>query len=224
MTQRKIPTSKAPLARVPSGRGRGLPSTMTPQRMGGIVVALLSGDTVKAACASAAVVKPTYDTWRQVGEKAINDTRYLVGEDDIEGAIWAWLEDNGGHQNGSPKAAYWTSDPPEWWPSDLHKRWKNALFVILVYWARGQSERVYRQVVTTAAKEGDWKAAEFMLTHSFGWRKDDRIELTGEGGGPLQVDVTEDRALMALAALADRRRQVEGDDEILEVEADDSDD
>lgn len=194
--------------------------------MGGIVVALLSGDTVKAACASAAVVKPTYDTWRRAGERAINDARIDLGEDDIEGAIWAWLEDQGGHQNGSPKADYWTADPPEWWPSHLHKRWCNALFVILVYWARGQSERVYRQVVTTAAKDGDWKAAEFMLTHSFGWQRADRIELTGAEGGPVQVDVTEDRALMALAALAQRRKDVEGTDDILdaEVEEDTDDD
>lgn len=209
MAQRKIPTSKAPLDRVPSGRGRGVPSTMTPRRMGGIVAALLSGDTVKAACASMAVAKPTYDTWRQLGERALNEARHFTGEDDMEGAVWAWLEDLGGPQNGSPSANYWTEEAPDWWPSDLHKRWTNAVFVILIYWARGQSERVYRQTITQAAKEGDWKAAEFMLTHSFGWQRADRLELSGPNGAPIEVQGDEDRALSALAMLAERQKEID---------------
>jgi len=100
------------------------------------------------------------------GATAINQARAFTGEDDMEGALWQVIEDRGGHQSGSATAAYWIAPPPTWWLKALADRWLSVILLILVYCARGKSERVYRQVVTKAATGGDWKAAEFMLTHS----------------------------------------------------------
>ena len=187
--------------------------------------AILAGDTVKAACASVAVAQTTYAYWMKRGAEALNEARTLTGEDDMEGAVWYWIEEQGGPQNGSPKSQIWTAEHPEWWPVTLVSRWTEVVFAVMVYWARGQAERIYRQSVTNAATSGDWKAAEFMLTHSFGWSKQDRLELTGEQGGPVQVQGNETQALAALAALADRRREIEAEDaEVMEQEENDDDD
>lgn len=213
-TPRKPPVKprvakNAPVARIPATKPPQRLSTMTPIRLGTIVQSVLAGDTIRAACGSAAVAEPTYKTWMQRGAAAINQARALTEEDDMEGAIWQHLLDNGGHQNGSPTATYWTADPPEWWPKDLTTRWLHVILVVLVYWARGQAERVYRQVVTSAATGGDWKAAEFMLTHSFGWSKMERLEVTGADGGAIQVQGDEEATLAALVLLADRRKAIE---------------
>lgn len=208
-TKPRIPTTKAPVERIPASKPANGVSTMTPRRLAGIIQAMLAGDTVRAACGSAAVSVPTYQRWASQGATAINQARALTGEDDMEGAVWMWIEENGGHANGSPNAAYWTAGPPKWWPKTLADRWMHVILVMLVYWARGQSERVYRQVITTAATGGDWKAAEFMLTHSYGWGKTDRLEVTGADGGPVQVQGDEEATLGALALLADRRKAIE---------------
>lgn len=197
-----------PIPRIPAKKP-ARQSTMTPERLGTIIQSVLAGDTIRAACGSAAVAVPTYQTWNQLGSAAINQARALTGEDDMEGAVWQFILDHGGHQNGSPKATYWTENPPTWWPKELANRWLHVMLVVLVYWARGQSERVYRQVVTTAAAGGDWKAAEFMLTHSYGWSRTDKVEVTGADGGPLQVQGDENAALAALALLAQRRKAIE---------------
>lgn len=181
---------------------------MSPERLGTIVQSVLAGDTIRAACGSAAVAVPTYARWSQQGAAAINQARALTGEDDIEGALWQHIADNGGHMQGSPTAKYWTAGPPSWWPKELADRWLHSILVILVYWARGQAERIYRQAVTTAATGGDWRAAEFMLTHSFGWSKTEHLEVTGAGGGPVQVQGDEEATLAALALLAERRKAI----------------
>lgn len=220
MGKSDIPTVKAPIERVPEKPRKGMPSTMTPRRLGGVVSAILAGDTVKAACASVAVAQTTHQMWMQRGNAAINEARSLTGEDDMEGALWAWIEENGGPQNGSPKAPIWTAEHPEWWPQTQVRVWRHAVYVVMVYWARGQAERIYRQTVTNAATSGDWKAAEFMLTHSFGWSKQDKLEVTGDNGGPVQVEGSEDRALAALAALVERKDAIEEatDAEIIDEE------
>ena len=204
-----IPKTKSPVTRIPATEPPVAPHTMTPKRLGGLVQSMLAGDTIRAACGSAAVAIPTYQRWTAQGATAINQARALTGEDDMEGALWQVIEDHGGHQSGSPTAPYWTAPPPKWWPKSLADRWLHAVLVILVYWARGQSERVYRQLVTQAATGGDWKAAEFMLTHSYGWSRMDRLEVTGDGGGPVMVQGDEDATLGVLALLAERRKAIE---------------
>ena len=164
---------------------------------------------MKAACGSAVVALPTFNRWCAQGATAINQARALTGEDDMEGALWQFIIDNGGHQNAVSTAKYWTADPPNWWPKSLVDKWLCVILVILVYWARGQSERVYRQVVTSAATGGDWKAAEFMLTHSYGWSKMERLEVIGADGGPVQVQGDEEATLGVLALLAERRKAIE---------------
>lgn len=192
------------------GEGRGAPSTMTPRRLGGVAQSLLSGDTVKAACASAGVAQSTYQHWLQQGMAAMSSAQTELEIEDLEGHVWEWLEnDHGGPGSASPNSSYWSADPPEWWPQTLVSRWTHVVFLVVVYWARGQAERVYRQVITTAARQGDWKAAEFMLTHSFGWAKQNHLEVTGADGGPLEVQHSDEAALAALAALADRRKAIE---------------
>jgi hypothetical protein len=206
--QGPIRKAKAPVPRVPAKRPPKPVANMSPKRLGTIVASILVGDTLRAACGAAAVPVPTYHRWAQQGAAAINQARTLTGEDDMEGAIWQVLEDHGVDPQRIPSATYWSAPPPDWWPKALADRWLHSILVILVYWARGQSEQVYRQVITRAATGGDWKAAEFMLTHSFGWSKTDVLELTGVGGEPL-VAGNEDTALAALALLADRRKAIE---------------
>jgi len=209
-TKARIRTTKSPVDRIPASKPPVGPSTMTPRRLSGLVQAMLAGDTIRAACGSAAVSIPTYQRWAAQGAKALNEARALTGEEDMEGAVWAVIEDHGGHANGAMTAPYWTAPPPDWWPKSLADRWLHVILVMLVYWARAQAERVYRQVVTTAAtSRGDWKAAEFMLTHSFGWGKTEHVEVTGAGGGPVQVEGNEDATLAALALLAARRKAIE---------------
>lgn len=200
----------APIPRVPAKKPPQAPSTMTPHRLGTIIQSVLAGDTIRAACGAAAVAVTTYQRWMQQGAAAINQARALTSEDDMEGAVWQVILDHGGHQNGAPQATYWAAAPPKWWPKPLHDRWIHVMLVVLVYWARGQAERVYRQAITTAATGGDWKAAEFMLTHSFGWSKTEHLEVTGAGGGPVLVQGDEESTLAALALLADRRKAIEG--------------
>ena len=204
-----IPKAKSPVKRIPATKPPNRMSTMTPERLSGLVQALIGGDTIKAACGSAVVALPTFNRWCAQGATAINQARALTGEDDMEGALWQFILDNGGHQNAVPSAKYWTADPPKWWPKSLADKWLSVILVILVYWARGQSERVYRQVVTSAATGGDWKAAEFMLTHSYGWSKMERLEVTGADGGPVQVQGDEEATLGVLALLAERRKAIE---------------
>lgn len=207
--KRRIPTATPPTPRIPAKKPPVGVSTMTTKRLATLVQSMLQGDTIRAACGAAAVSIPTYQRWAAQGAEALNRARALTGEDDMEGAVWWVIEAHGGPQNGSEKAGYWTAPPPDWWPTELASRWLHVILVMLVYWARGQSERVYRQVITTAATGGDWKAAEFMLTHSFGWSKTERVEHTGADGGPIQVQGDEDAALAALALLAERRRAIE---------------
>lgn len=208
-------SSQAP--KIPAKRGRGTPSTLSPARLGTICLSILQGDTVKASCATALVPEPTYYRWRQVGERAVNEARGLLGEEDIEGAIWEWLEEGGGLGTAGPDSWYWKADAPDWWPEPLLANWLHAVFVIVVIWARGRSEQIYRATITKAAQGDprmgiapDWKAAQFMLTHSFGWRSSERIEVTGADGGPIDMQASEDQVLAALAALARKQREIEG--------------
>jgi len=203
-----IPKTTSPAPRVPTKRLPHAPSTMTPKRLSTIITSVLAGDTLRASCGAAGVPVPTYSRWLQLGNAAINEARTLTGEDDIEGAIWYVIDELGGPDNGKADAPYWTEPPPPWWPKSLELRWLNCVLVMIVYWARSRSEQMYRQTVTRAATQGDWKAAEFMLTHSFGWSKTERVEVTGADGGPVQVQGDEDATLAALALLAERRKAI----------------
>lgn len=202
--------------RVPASRKRGRPSTLTPTRLGSVASSILQGDSIKAACHASLVPEPTYKSWMQRGEAAIVQARVDLEEDDVEGMIWTWVEDLGGFKTCDPSQPYWSAKPPTWWPRPLHDRWANVVFVIVIAYARARAEQVYRQVVTKAAagsagQPPDWKAAQFMLTHSFGWRDATRVELTGADGGAIQVIDGETEALAALRALAERRKIIDAE-------------
>uniref|UniRef100_A0AAU7J7F1 Terminase small subunit n=2 Tax=unclassified bacterial viruses TaxID=12333 RepID=A0AAU7J7F1_9VIRU len=199
--------------RTPAKRKRGQVSTMTPTRLGGVASAILQGDSIKAACHSALVPEPTYTTWRQRGEAAIVQARTDMGEDDVEGRIWTWLETGGGFGTCDHRQWYWTAPTPRWWPTTLTDRWTHVVFVMVIAYARARAEQVYRASVTRAAQGDparglapDWKAAQFMLTHSFGWRDSSRIEVTGADGGPVEMQASQEQVLGALAALAQKQR------------------
>jgi hypothetical protein len=90
---------------------------------------------------------------------------------------------------------------------------------MVIAYARARSEQVYRASVTKAAQGDprngvapDWKAAQFMLTHSFGWRDSSRLELTGADGGAIELSASQDQVLTALAALAQKRRTLQLDE------------
>lgn len=217
-------------ARVPAKRRRGQQPTYTPARLGGVASALLQGDTVKAACASAAVPPTTYVYWMQRGELTLNEAREALDDDDIEGQIWEWVNAGGGFGTADRTQWYWTSDPPEWWPDILESRWTYALFAVVALWARGKAEQIYRTSITRAAQGdpargivADWRAAQFMLTHSFGWRSADRIEVTGKDGGPIETVASEDQVLSALEKLAQRRQAMMQAGAILGETVDDDD-
>ncbi|QZD98936.1 terminase small subunit [Microbacterium phage Honeyfin] len=200
--------------RTPAKRKRGQVSTMTPTRLGGVASAILQGDSIKAACHSALVPEPTYTTWRQRGEAAIIQARTEMDEDDVEGRVWAWIEDGGGFGMCDPRAWYWEAPTPRWWPRTLTDRWTHVVFVMVIAYARARAEQVYRATVTRAAQgtggqPADWKAAQFMLTHSFGWRDASRVEVTGADGGPIEMQANQEQVLAALAALAQKRRTLQ---------------
>lgn len=199
--------------RTPAKRRTGRQSTMTPTRLGGVASAILQGDTIKASCHSALVPEPTYKTWMQRGEAAIVQARAEMDEDDVEGRLWAWIEEGGGFGTCDRTQWYWTASTPRWWPKSLAERWMCVLLVIVVSYARARAEQVYRSSVTRAAQGDprngiapDWKAAQFMLTHSFGWRDASRIEVTGADGGPIEMQASQEQVLGALAALAQKQR------------------
>lgn len=197
--------------RIPAKRKRGQVSTLTPTRLGGVASAIIQGDSIKAACTSALVPPTTYQTWTQRGEAAIVEARVLLDDDDVEGRLWAWIEEGGGFGTCDSRQWYWTATAPRWWPRALIERWMHVVFVVVVAYARARAEQVYRAVVTRAAQGGggqpaDWKAAQFMLTHSFGWRDASRIEVTGADGGPIEMQAGEERILAALASLAAKRQ------------------
>lgn len=200
--------------KVPAKRKTGRQSTMTPTRLGNVCSAILQGDSIKASCHSALVPEPTYIMWRRRGEAAIVQARTELDDEDIEGRIWAWVEDGGGFGTCDPRQWYWTAKPPRWWPKTLTDRWLHALLVMVVAYARARAEQVYRAAITRAAQGSggqppDWKAAQFMLTHSFGWQSADRLELTGANGGAIEMQAGEDQVLAALAALAAKRRTLQ---------------
>lgn len=200
--------------RVTGRRKQARPSTMTPQRLGGITSAILQGDSIKASCHSALVPEATYTSWKQRGEATIIQARTLLEDDDIEGRIWGWIEQGGGFSTCDHRAWYWTAKPPRWWPKELTERWPISLLVMVVSYARARSEQVYRASITRAAQgvagqPPDWKAAQFMLTHSFGWRDASRIEVTGADGGAIEMTSSQDQVLSALAALAAKRRTLQ---------------
>jgi hypothetical protein len=192
---------------------------MTPTRLGGVASAILQGDSIKASCHSTLVPEPTYRTWVQRGEAAIVQARTLLDTDDVEGRVWTWVEDGGGFGTCDARAWYWTAPTPRWWPRDLKERWAHVVFVMVIAYARARSEQVYRASVTKAAQGDprngvapDWKAAQFMLTHSFGWRDSSRLELTGADGGAIELSASQDQVLTALAALAQKRRTLQLDE------------
>jgi hypothetical protein len=158
----------------------------------------------------------TYKRWRQDGEGAINAARSLMDEEDVEGRIWEWVLEGGGFGTCDEKQWYWTAKAPRWWPRDLTGQWTKVVLVVVVYYARARAEQVYRASVTRAAQGDprngiapDWKAAQFMLTHSFGWQDASRLELTGAGGAPLELQSNAETVLATLAALAQRQRAIE---------------
>ncbi|QGJ95221.1 terminase small subunit [Microbacterium phage Jayden] len=200
--------------RTPAKRKRGGVSTMSPTRLGGVASAIIQGDSITAACASALVPPTTYQTWMQRGEAAIIQARTELDEPDIEGRMWAWIEEGGGFGVCDARQWYWTSKPPTWWPKTLTDRWTHVVFVVVIAYARARAEQVYRATVTRAAQgsagqPADWQAAKFMLTHSFGWRDASRVEVTGADGGPLEVQANQEQVLAALAALAQKRRTLQ---------------
>lgn len=200
--------------RVPTKRKRGGVSTLTPTRLGGVATAILQGDSIKAACSSALVPNSTYNTWIQRGEQAIVQARVILDDDDIEGRMWNWIEEGGGFGTCDPRSWYWTAPKPRWWPTALADRWTVVVFVVVIAYARARAEQVYRATVTRAAAGSngmppDWKAAQFMLTHSFGWRDASRIEVTGADGGPIQMQAGEESVIAALEALATKRRTLQ---------------
>ena len=150
----------------------------------------------------------------QRGEAAIIQARVHLEDDDIEGRIWQWIDTLGGFGTCDHRAPYWTANAPRWWPTDLADRWAMVVFVVVVSYARARSEQVYRAAITKAAQGSpgsppDWKAAQFMLTHSFGWRSAERIELTGANGGPIDMQAGQESVLAALEALAAKRRTIQ---------------
>lgn len=186
---------------------------MTPTRLGAVASALIQGDSIKAACHSALVPETTYKRWMTRGEAAIIEARAELDDPDIEGRLWEWIESLGGFGSCDARAPYWTTPPPRWWPRSLHDQWLMTVFVVVVSYARARSEQVYRATITRAAQGGagqppDWKAAQFMLTHSFGWRSAERLEVTGADGGPIDMQAGEAQVLAALAALAEKRRTI----------------
>lgn len=208
MTEQVIP-------RIPAKRRRGQQPTLTPERLGGVASALLLGDTVKAACASAVVPQPTFHVWIRRGQEALERARIELDTEDIEGVLADWINQQGGFGSADRTQRYWKSNPPEWWPADLEDRWLHCIFVIVVTWARGRAEQIYRTSITKAAQgdanagiPADWRAAQFMLTHSFGWQSAERLEVTGADGGAIEVQASEDQVLAALAALAHKRKAI----------------
>lgn len=202
-----MPISRLDL--VPGKKGPGQQPTYSPRRLGGIATSLVQGDTVRAACAGALVPQTTYQSWIKQGHLAIETARAELEVVDLEGLIAEWLDDGGGLGLGEPHQWYWTADPPEWWPESLVDKWTHVVFAVVVSWARGRAEQVYRASITKAAQgtggtPGDWRAAQFMLTHSFGWQNSERLELTGANGGPVQISESKDQALGVLTELARR--------------------
>lgn len=202
--------TKAEATKIPAQRGRGRVPTLTPSRLGGIASAMLLGDTVKAACATALVPQTTFANWVQRGQLALENARTELETDDIEGMFFEWIEEQGGFGTGDAKQGYWTADPADWWPESMANRWIHCVFVVVVTWARGRAEQMYRTSITKAAngsggQPADWRAAQFMLTHSFGWQSADKIEVSGQ----VEVKVSEDQVLSALAVLAQKRKVIE---------------
>lgn len=198
------------LTKIPAKLKRGRVPTLTPARLGGIASALLLGDTVKAACATAVVPATTFANWMQRGQLALENARAELETDDIEGLFFEWIEEQGGFGTCDSKQRYWTADPAEWWPESMANRWLHCVFVVVVTWARGRAEQMYRNSITRAANgtgnvPPDWRAAQFMLTHSFGWQSADKIEVSGQ----VEMKVSEDQVLGALAALAQKRKALE---------------
>lgn len=201
---------KTEIPRVTKHTSRGRVSTLTPVRLGGVASALLLGDTVKAACASAIVPQQTFMRWMQQGTAALENARSELETDDIEGMFAEWIEEQGGFGTADKTQKYWTAPQAEWWPEELSKQWLHAVFAVVVTWARGRAEQMYRTSITRAANgsggvQPDWRAAQFMLTHSFGWQSADKIEVSGS----LDVNVTDDQVLTALAVLAKKRKSIE---------------
>lgn len=201
--------------RTPAKRRRGGQPTHSPERFGGVASALLLGDSVEAACASSLVPSPTYQYWRQRGEAALNLARE-AGTDDIENVIWDWIHEGGGFGNADGSQWYWHAEEPEWWPLDDDRMWPYVLFTIVTTWARGKAEQIYRTSITRAANgdpsrgiPADWRAAQFMLTHSFGWRNSERLEVTGKDGGPIETTGGEDRVLELLDKLANKAKVID---------------
>ena len=197
--------------RVPAKRRRGKQPTYTPARLGGVASAILQGDSIAAACAGAGVLNTTYAYWKQRGEAALNEARESFGIEDAEGEIWEWVVEGGGFGTADRTQWYWTAPHPDWWPESSAHTWMYALFAVVILWARGRAEQFYRMSITRAAQGdpsrgvvADWRAAQFMLTHSFGWRSAERLEVTGRDGGPIEMQVGEEQVLTALERLARR--------------------
>lgn len=77
--------------------------------------------------------------------------------------------------------------------------------------ARGELQLV--AIIRKAAGEGDWRAAYQLLKAGWPDRYNDRLEITGAKGGPVEVEHrlkdAEDRARQALDAWAERDRKLE---------------
>ena len=78
------------------------------------------------------------------------------------------------------------------------------------------------RAITDAGDDGDWRAYAWLLERRFRDRWSQRVESTGAGGGPVEVDVKQQRQQVeaALSELSGRLAQIEsGDEEDYRVEA-----
>lgn len=195
-----------------STRSTGGQLTIKPHRIVRLLGAVAGGNYIKTSCAYAGVPFTTYRNWVNHGEQEIERVRAL-GHDPED--ILAVFFDR------FPRMRYNSADP-QWQalvkakpPAPFYAtKWWCVVLVALLEKAEAAAELEAVANVKLAG-QNSWQASMTYLERKYpdrwGRRDPHRIEVTGAGGGPVQVEqgVSVEALESALLALAAKQQRMQ---------------
>ena len=199
------------MAQARTGRATGGQLSIKPHRLVRLLGAVAGGNYIKTSCAYAGVPFTTYRNWINHGEQEIERIRTL-GHDPED--ILAQFFDRYPRMRYNPQDPQWQAMIKAKPPAPFYAtKWLCVVLVALLEKAEAAAELEAVANVKLAG-QNSWQASMTYLERKYpdrwGRRDPHRVEITGAGGGPVQVEssVSVEALEAAITELAAKRSRM----------------
>ena len=184
----------------------GRPSKCTPDLVASLAASLRASANVRLACQHVRIDPKTFYNWRDAAadeHRRYTEEHGTEPDADVDAGTWPYLHFL--HATSKALADYQLENLALIGQAAAGTTTTRTTERTVTK-TNGDTERI---VETTTTQSRAWQAAAWLLERRFPseYGRPQRVELTGEGGGPVQVESTEvlrERALAELAQVAER--------------------